>query len=103
MDEIDGDFIELIDAGLQQEALLFGGARYCLNPTTALFFTAVDEGSFAFFYLHTGVSFMYEDFMFRVDRLDTVGFIGFILSYDMGIVRWRSLFFYLRAMRLSLK
>lgn len=62
----------------------------------------IDEGSFAFFYLHVGVTFTYEDFLFRVDRLDTVGFIGFILSYDMGVVRWRSLFFYLRAMRLSL-
>lgn len=88
---------------MQQEGLFFSDSPSHLGRELGLSFVAVDEGSFAFFYLHAGAAFMYEDFMFRVDRLDTVGFIGFILSYDVGIVRWRSLFFYLRAMRLSLK
>ena len=95
------DFIELVDIGLKHEGLLFCAPRSLKANKLGLYFGGVDQGSFALFYLHAGLSFIFEDFLNRTSRLDALGFVGFILSYDLGIIRWRVIFFYFRSMWLS--
>jgi hypothetical protein len=87
VDEGFEDFIVLVDIGLKHEGLLFNGLRDLAPHKHTLCFGGVDQGSFAVFYLHSGLSFIFEDHINRSSRLDTLGFIGFILSYDLGIVR----------------
>jgi hypothetical protein len=66
-------------------------------------FKDVDAGLLAFLSLQSSISFIQEDFLFRSDRLDTLSFMGFIFFYDLGIIRWRVIYFFLRFVWLSRK
>ncbi len=92
------DFIELVDIGLKHEGILFSRPKQPRPTKAQLRFVDIGQSSFALFYLHSGLNYAFEEFLFRASRLDTLGFIGFILSYDLGIIRWRVIFFYLRSM-----
>ena len=84
---------------LGSEALCFDylGVEDHAISCRGLEFKEVHANSFALFFLARSAVFTNEDFLYRLDLFDTLGFFNFIFFYDFGIIRWRVFFFYMRA------